>query len=223
MPVGRKSSHSIEMINSAAFNPSPAILYSYRRCPYVMRARMALQYAGIAVEHREIELRNKPQSMLQVSPKGTVPVLCVGDMVLEQSIDIMHWAIEQSDPDGWSNVDDAIAQAWIEKNDGPFKVLLDQYKYPNRFPELEQEAVLNDALELMLLPIEKSLLAHPYLLGSKMTWVDVAIFPFIRQFSMVDAERFEQLPIPTTKEWLAQHLQSELFKSVMHKHPVWVD
>jgi glutathione S-transferase len=184
---------------------------------------MALQYAGIDVEHREIELRNKPQSMLQVSPKGTVPVLCVGDLVLEQSIDIMHWAIERSDPDGWGDVDDASAQAWIEKNDGPFKVLLDQYKYPNRFPELKQEAVLNDALELMLQPIEKSLKAHPYLLGSKMTWIDVAIFPFIRQFSMVDAEQFEQLPIPATKEWLAQHLQSALFKSVMHKHPVWVD
>jgi glutathione S-transferase len=184
---------------------------------------MALKYAEIDVEHREIELRNKPQSMLQLSPKGTVPVLCVGDLVLDQSIDIMRWAIEQSDPDGWGNVDDAIAQAWIEKNDGLFKTLLDQYKYPNRFPELDQEAVLNNALELMLLPIEKSLQAYPYLLGSKMTWVDVAIFPFIRQFSMVDSERFELLPIPATKEWLAQHLQSDLFKAVMHKYPVWID
>ena len=211
------------MINLAVLNSLPVILYSYRRCPYAMRARMALKYAGIDVEHREIELRNKPQSMLQLSPKGTVPVLCVGDLVLDQSIDIMRWAIEQSDPDGWGNVDDAIAQAWIEKNDGLFKTLLDQYKYPNRFPELDQEAVLNNALELMLLPIEKSLQAYPYLLGSKMTWVDVAIFPFIRQFSMVDSERFELLPIPATKEWLAQHLQSDLFKAVMHKYPVWID
>lgn len=223
MPVGRKSSHSIKMMNSAASNSSPVILYSYRRCPYAMRARMALKYAGIDVEYREIELRNKPQSLLQASPKGTVPVLCAGDLVLDQSIDIMRWAIEQSDPDGWGHVDDAIAQAWIEKNDGPFKILLDQYKYPNRFPELEQEAVLKDAMELMLLPIEKSLQAHPYLLGNKLTWVDVAIFPFIRQFSMVDPKRFEQLLIPATKMWLAQHLQSELFTSVMHKYPVWVD
>ena len=199
------------------------ILYSYRRCPYAMRARMALKYANIEFEHREIELRNKPQSMLLVSPKGTVPVLCMGDEVLDQSVDIMRWAIDQSDPAGWGNVDDAIAQAWIEKNDGPFKALLDQYKYPNRFPELNQEAVLEQALQIMLLPMEQSLQATQYLLGDQMTWVDIAIFPFVRQFSMVDVNRFEQLPIPAIKRWLAQHLESELFNSVMHKHPVWRD
>ena len=199
------------------------ILYSYRRCPYAMRARMALKYANIEFEHREIELRNKPQSMLLVSPKGTVPVLCMGDEVLDQSVDIMRWAIDQSDPAGWGNVDDAIAQAWIEKNDGPFKALLDQYKYPNRFPELNQEAVLEQALQIMLLPMEQSLQATQYLLGDQMTWVDIAIFPFVRQFSMVDVNRFEQLPIPATKRWLAQHLESELFNSIMHKHPVWQD
>lgn len=199
------------------------ILYSYRRCPYAMRARMALKYANIEFEHREIELRNKPQSMLLVSPKGTVPVLCMGDEVLDQSVDIMRWAIDQSDPAGWGNVDDAIAQAWIEKNDGPFKALLDQYKYPNRFPELNQEAVLERALQIMLLPMEQSLQATQYLLGDQMTWVDIAIFPFVRQFSMVDVNRFEQLPIPSTKRWLAQHLESELFNSIMHKHPVWRD
>lgn len=199
------------------------ILYSYRRCPYAMRARMTLKYANIEFEHREIELRNKPQSMLLVSPKGTVPVFCMGDEVLDQSVDIMRWAIDQSDPAGWGNVDDAIAQAWIEKNDGPFKALLDQYKYPNRFPELNQEAVLEQALQIMLLPMEQSLKATEYLLGDQMTWVDIAIFPFVRQFSMVDVNRFEQLPIPSTKRWLAQHLESELFNSVMHKHPVWRD
>jgi glutathione S-transferase len=199
------------------------ILYSYRRCPYAMRARMALKYASIEVEHREIELRNKPQSMLLASPKGTVPVLCMDGLVLDQSLDIMHWAILQSDPDGWGNADDAIAQAWIAKNDGPFKVLLDQYKYPNRFPELDQAAVLNEALQIMLLPMEQSLQATQYLMGDRMTWVDVAIFPFIRQFSMVDLKRFDDLPIPATKVWLAQHLDSELFQSVMHKHPVWRD
>jgi glutathione S-transferase len=199
------------------------ILYSYRRCPYAMRARMALKYAGIEVEHREIELRNKPQSMLQASPKGTVPVLCMDDLVLDQSLDIMYWAISQSDPDGWGSADDATAQAWIAKNDGPFKVLLDQYKYPNRFPELDQAAVLNQALQIMLLPMEQSLQATQYLMGDKITWVDVAIFPFIRQFSMVDAKKFEQLPILATKKWLARHLESELFHSVMHKYPVWRD
>jgi glutathione S-transferase len=199
------------------------VLYSYRRCPYAMRARMALKYAGIDVEHREIELRNKPQSMLLASPKGTVPVLCLDDVVLDQSLDIMRWAIEQSDPDDWMDVDDAIAQAWVEKNDGRFKVLLDQYKYPNRFPELDPQAVLDGALEWMLLPMERSLQNSQYLLGNKMSWIDIALFPFIRQFSMVDATQFEQLSLPATKRWLTQHLESELFNVVMQKHPVWQD
>ena len=199
------------------------ILYSYRRCPYAMRARMALKYAGIALEHREIELRNKPQSMLDASSKGTVPVLLIDQLVLDQSLDIMRWAINQSDPDGWGNIDNQIAQTWIEKNDGRFKTLLDQYKYPNRHPQLDPEAVLDEALQLMLLPIEKALQHSQYVLGSKITLVDVAIFPFIRQFSMVDPERFNQLPIPAAQKWLSKHLESELFNSVMQKHPVWLD
>jgi glutathione S-transferase len=188
-----------------------------------MRARMALKYASIEVEHREIELRNKPQSMLLASPKGTVPVLCMGDTVLDQSVDIMHWAISQSDPDRWGSADDAIAQAWIAKNDGPFKTLLDQYKYPNRFPELDQVEVLREALQIMLLPMEQSLQVTQYLMGDQMTWVDVAIFPFIRQLSMVDHKKFDDLPIPAVKRWLTQLLESDLFNSVMHKYPVWRD
>ena len=199
------------------------ILYSYRRCPFAMRARMALKYAGVDVEHREIELRNKPQSMLAVSPKGTVPVLCIGNEVLDQSVDIMRWAIKQSDPARWGVVDEVIAQAWVDVNDGPFKTLLDQYKYPNRFPELDREAVLNEALQIMLLPMELSLQKSQYLLGDNMTWVDVAIFPFIRQFSMVDIKRFEQLPIPALRAWLTRHLESDLFNSVMDKYPAWLD
>ena len=115
------------------------ILYTYRRCPYAMRARMALQYAGVQLEHREIDLRNKPQSMLRLSPKGTVPVLDVDGLVLDQSLDIMRWALKVSDPDGWNILDKDIAQAWIEKNDELFKSLLDQYKYPNRYPELNKQ------------------------------------------------------------------------------------
>ena len=188
-----------------------------------MRARMALKYAGIQVEHREIELRNKPQSMLEISPKGTVPVLRINDLVLDQSLDIIRWALRQSDPHGWTDVDESIAKAWIEKNDGPFKILLDQYKYPNRFPELEPEAVLDEALQLMLIPMEQALQQSQYLLGDRLTWVDIAIFPFIRQFSMVNPDRFEKLPIPAVKRWLTERLESELFDSVMHKHPIWVD
>ena len=198
-------------------------LYSYRRCPYAMRARMALKYAGIQVEHREIELRNKPQSMLQISPKGTVPVLRIDDLVLDQSLDILRWALQQSDPQEWRGVDESIANTWIDKNDGPFKTLLDQYKYPARFPELDPEAVLDEALQVMLIPMEQVLQNFQYLMGNRLTWVDVAIFPFIRQFSMVEPKRFEQLPIPAVKKWLNQQLESELFDSVMQKYPTWKD
>ncbi|QWE19049.1 glutathione S-transferase [Polynucleobacter corsicus] len=198
------------------------ILYSYRRCPYAMRARMALKYAGIEIEHREIELRNKPQSMLLASPKGTVPVLCLNGLVLDQSLDIIHWALQQSDPDGWGAVDQLSSQSWIQKNDGPFKVLLDQYKYPNRFPDLDQESILNSAIALMIEPMEDALQLSPYVLGNKLSWVDVAIFPFIRQFAAVDPQRFEGLPFTALKKWLNQHLESELFGAAMEKHPIWV-
>jgi glutathione S-transferase len=184
---------------------------------------MALQYAGIQVEHREIELRNKPQSMLLASPKGTVPVLCVDELVLDQSVDIMHWALTISDPDHWAEVDENVSQDWIDKNDGPFKTLLDQYKYPNRYPDLNPETVLNEAIELMLKPLESALESHDYLLSKKLSLVDVAIFPFIRQFSMVNPQQFDQLPFPSTKKWLTQLTQSELFHSVMHKYPVWIE
>jgi glutathione S-transferase len=184
---------------------------------------MALQYAGIEFEHREIALRDKPKSMLLVSPKGTVPVLCVGAQVIDQSLDIMHWALEKSDPDGWKNVDEEIANRWIMKNDGEFKILLDQYKYPNRYPELKQEDVLNAAMSTMLKPIETALQTHQYLLGKKISWVDIAIFPFIRQFAAVNPEQFSKLPLPSTQKWLAQHIESPLFNSVMEKHATWVD
>ena len=199
------------------------ILYSYRRCPYAMRARMALKYSGIQLDHREIALRDKPKSMLLASPKGTVPVLCIDGQVIDQSLDIMHWALQKSDPDGWKNVDEKLANSWLEKNDGPFKTLLDQYKYPNRHPELNPEEVLSDAMELMLQPIETALNNHEYLFGNKLSWVDIAIFPFIRQFAGVNPQRFEELPLPKTRKWLTQQIESKLFNSIMDKHPTWVD
>ena len=184
---------------------------------------MALTYSGIELEHREIDLRNKPKSMLLASPKGTVPVLCVNGLILEQSIEIMRWALEQSDPDGWLRVDHGLAQRWIEKNDGPFKVLLDQYKYPNRFPDLNQLDVLNSAIELMFKPMESALQSSKYLMGNKMSLVDVVIFPFIRQFAAVNPQQFEGLSLPSVKVWLNHHLDSELYNSVMGKYPTWID
>jgi glutathione S-transferase len=184
---------------------------------------MALKYAGIQFEHREIALRNKPKSMLLASPKGTVPVLCINQIVLDQSLDIMRWALEQSDPDGWSEVDEVESSVWIEKNDGPFKALLDQYKYLNRFPDLRREDVVSAATDLMLQPMEKRLNSSQYLMGNQMSWVDVAIFPFIRQFAAVNQSWFDEQAFASLQNWLNQHLQSELFHSVMDKYPTWSD
>ena len=188
-----------------------------------MRARMALKYAGIEVQIREISLRDKPASMLKISPKGTVPVLHSNSLVLEQSIDIMRWALEQRDPGAWLSVDQSLANTWIAKNDGPFKKLLDQYKYPNRFPELVATQILDNAIEVMLQPMEDALESSPYLMGTQLSWVDIAIFPFIRQFSMVNPQEFEKLPLPHLKCWLAERLESALFQSVMEKYPTWVE
>ena len=184
---------------------------------------MALHYAGIDLEHREIALQSKPQSMLLASPKGTVPVLCIDGLVLEESLDIMLWALGQSDPDGWLQVDSQKAKTWVANNDGPFKTLLDQYKYPNRYPELNPEKVLSSAMELMLKPLENALQDQMYVLGNKISWVEVALFPFIRQFSMVNPEQFAQLPLPKTCQWLGKNIGSALFEAIMEKHPTWVD
>ena len=204
-----------------------AVLYSYRRCPYAMRARMALAYAQIPVEIREISLREKPASMLASSPKGTVPVLKADDLVIEQSLEIMFWALQKSDPDQWlkSSVLDEALQL-IELNDGSFKALLDQYKYPERIkvsPSLTREAILEKAIQTFIAPLEQRLVSQPFLLGNQLTIADIAIFPFIRQFAMVDKDWFDSAPFPHLKKWLEFHLESPLFSGVMQKYPTWQD
>ena len=207
-----------------------AVLYSYRRCPYAMRARMALAYAQIPVEIREISLREKPPSMLAISPKGTVPVLKAGSLVIEQSLDIMFWALEKSDPDQWlkqSILDDALQL--IALNDGAFKVLLDQYKYPERtkvgspFNSVDRETILEKAIEIFIAPLEERLSEHQFLFDDNISIADIAIFPFIRQFSMVDKDWFDSAPFPQLKKWLDFHLRSPLFIGVMQKYPIWQD
>ena len=197
-----------------------AVLYSYRRCPYAMRARMALSYAGISVEIREISLRDKPLDMLSISPKGTVPVLQMGTLVIEQSLEIMQWALSQSDTDSWLNNLEASTDL-ITINDGPFKRLLDQYKYPNKFPEVVLKDTLDQAMDIYLLPLEQRLQKTRYLLDDHMRLADVAIFPFIRQFSMVDPVWFEKSHLYHLKKWLNEQIESDLFLSVMHKYPTW--
>lgn len=191
------------------------ILYSYRRCPYAMRARMALSYTKLAVEHREIALRAKPAHMLQISPKATVPVLLLADgKVLEESLDIMRWALAQHDPDGWLATYDA---ALIADNDGAFKQALDGYKYAQN-PTKQQHRT---QAEQFLRKLEARLQQHAYLCGASCSATDIAIFPFIRQFAAVDAAWFECSSYAALRLWLSGLVGSELFLSVMQKHPVW--
>lgn len=199
------------------------ILYSYRRCPYAMRARMAIWAANIQVEVREISLREKPAHLLQISPKGTVPVLQLPDgAVLEQSLDIMQWALAQNDPQGWLNAAPEAVNALITINDGDFKKALDRYKYPDRYPEHTQ-AFYCEQGEHFLQRLEAALEQHDYLLGDKPSMADVAIFPFIRQFAAVDADWFVISPYPRLRTWLERWLESPLFVKVMQKFPTYTE
>ena len=204
----------------------PPILYSYRRCPYAMRARMALRYAKIDVEIREIALREKPLHMLAVSPKGTVPVLVLSSgKVLEQSLDIMDWALAQSDVDEWIVQNQEVQKLTadlIATNDGAFKQALDKYKYAIRFPENPPD-VYRAQGEAFLQRLESLLQQNAYLCRNAVSKADAAIFPFVRQFSMVDETWFETANYPALKTWLNGFLNSQLFIDVMQKHPVWKD
>ena len=200
-----------------------SILYSYRRCPYAMRARMALWCAEIAVEVREISLRDKPPEMLALSPKGTVPVLhCADGRVIDQSLDIMRWALAQNDPCGWlrwreGSEEYALQESLIKINDTTFKHWLDRYKYAERYPEFAADYYRQQALTCQLDVLEQLLSKHAYLGGEHATLSDVALFPFVRQFAAVDAAWFEASPYPATRTWLRGWLESALFKQIMAK------
>ena len=183
---------------------------------------MALNYAGIAVELREVLLRDKPNSMLQASAKGTVPVLVLpGGRVIDESAEVMQWALEQRDPEQWWRKDLANeTNALVEENDFVFKKHLDHYKYADRHPE--QPAIFyRTAAEKFLQQLEQKLVRRRFLTGSDLTFADVAIFPFIRQFAFVDKAWFDQAPYPSLQAWLHSFLDSDLFLNVMKKFPTW--
>ena len=201
-------------------------LYSFRRCPYAMRARLAIVLAELKVELREIVLKNKPAQMLAISPKGTVPVLELVEAdgssrrVIEESRDILQWALEQHDPQAVLDVEPASAQALIEQNDNEFKHWLDRYKYSDRYPELSQ-LEYRERGELFLQVLETLLAKHRYLLGDTISSADIGIMPFVRQFAHVDQEVFYQLPYPHLQQWLRDWLQHPAFQQVMVKLPAW--
>ena len=197
------------------------ILYSFRRCPYAIRARMAIAYASINLEVREVSLANKPPEMTHISPKGTVPVLQLDNRIIDESIEVMAWALEQSDPDNWLAIDlKQQQQSLIEENDNSFKAYLDKYKYWDRFPERSQQAY-RDQAEQFISKLDKKLSKHSYLLGNNICLADVAIFPFIRQFAFVDKDWFDQANYPALQRWLNEFLDLPLFIRVMKKHSVW--
>jgi glutathione S-transferase len=192
------------------------ILFSFRRCPYAIRARMALACAGIRVAIREVDLKNKPPELLAISPKATVPVLHLpSGEVLAESLEIMHWALAQNDPQGWLAFSEADATllAW---NDGEFKYFLDRYKYADRYPEFSEDYYRGQG-EVFLAELESRLKANAFLCGASFALADAAIFPFVRQFAAVDNAWFQACPYPALRTWLEKQVASDLFTAVMLK------
>jgi len=187
---------------------------------------MTLAYTGIRVELRDILLKDKPADMVAASPKATVPVLkCNDGRVLEESFDIMLWALNQRDPDGWLPDDENLCKkifALVEENDGPFKANLDQYKYHVRFPDSPRESY-RDAGAEFLQKLDSLLTRNNYLVSDRITFADIAIFPFIRQFANSDRDWFDAAPYPYLQKWLENFLSSEQFSYVMKKRPIWQD
>jgi len=194
------------------------ILYSFRRCPWAMRARLALRYAGCAVEIREVTMKNKPAELLALSPKGTVPVLDTGHGVLEESLDIMRWALEQHDPQDWRlQADPAAAQqadALIARNDSAFKAQVNLYKYAERYPEHSREHYRQQA-EPWLATLEQLLEGRSYLLAEHPSLADAALLPLMRQFAGVEPQWFAEAAYPRVRSWLEGWLASELLRTVM--------
>ena len=203
------------------------VLYSFRRCPYAIRARLALAVSGVGYELREVSLKDKPAEMLAASPKGTVPVLVLpGGQVIDESLDIMRWALSQNDPDGWLSPALNDMPDLITDNDGKFKHALDRYKYPNRYP-LESDGdthafALAQRLEaanwLQTLESRLSQGWQVWLCGPQPSLADTAILPFVRQFAHTDAAWFAAQPWPQLQAWLANFEASAMFKNVMAKH-----
>ncbi len=200
---------------------SAPILYSFRRCPYAMRARMALIISGQTCALREVALKAKPDAMLEASPKGTVPVLVLRDVtVLEESLDIMHWALSRNDPEDWLGPDPAHRDRLIADNDGVFKHHLDRYKYPNRYDNVDPMEHRAGGLAV-LEALNRLLEQRPFLLADRRSLADVALFPFIRQFANTDRDWFDALPLAPLQTWLSRCLESELFAQAMKKVSPW--
>ena len=196
------------------------ILYSFRRCPWAMRARLALRYAGCAVQVVEVKMKEKPAELLALSPKGTVPVLDSGDGVLEESLDIMRWALEQHDPEDWRLLADPAAarqaDALIARNDSRFKAQVNLYKYAERYPEYSRAHYRQQA-EDWLAELENLLADRAFLFANHPSLADAAVLPLMRQFAGVEPEWFAEAAYPRLRNWLQGWLDSALFNAIMAK------
>ena len=201
---------------------SAPVLYTFRRCPYAMRARLALAISGAEIRIREVVLRDKPAEMLAASPKGTVPVLVLPDgHVIDESLDVMRWALALNDPENWLGADAAETAALSAQCDGPFKQALDRYKYPTRYDGVDPLAQRAAGLDILRTWDTRITPSGSHLLAPHRTLADMAIFPFVRQFAATDRAWFAEQDLPALKPWLDAHLASPLFKSIMTKHAQW--
>ncbi|MEM9061824.1 MAG: glutathione S-transferase [Pseudomonadota bacterium] len=192
------------------------ILYSFRRCPYAMRLRLALDASGFAVELREIVLRDKPAEFLAASVSATVPCMVTDGLTIDESLDAMIWVLEQHDPEGWLDMPEE-SHAWIARCDGPFKDALDRTKYATRYPDAdpeEQRVIATDFLNDLNSQIDGWIFGKP-------TLADYAILPFVRQFAFIDKPRFDAEPWPNLQRWLEAFLSSDRFARIMQKYPKW--
>jgi len=207
--------------------PGTPVLYSFRRCPYAMRARLALQAAGVQCELREVALKQKPEALLQASPKGTVPVLVLQDRVIEHSLDIMLWALQGHDPHNWLPIDPSLqtdALALVAQCDGDFKFHLDRYKYPNRFdlPPGPHGGISHRTQGAVFLAhLNTRLQQQAFLIDHQWRWADAAIAPFVRQFAHADGAWFASQAWPALQAWLSGFEASAAYDGVMEKYKPW--
>jgi glutathione S-transferase len=203
------------------------ILYSLQNCPYAMRARLAILLAQQRVQIRAITMKDKPSDMLQASPKGTVPVLIVDeDLVVDESLDIMLWALDRNDPENLLYKHDSTALPEmlkaIAENDTEFKPNLEKYKRAKRFHGDDLENCRLEC-EPFIQNLEQRLSQHEFLMGETPSLLDYALLPFIRQFSRVNKAEFAHDRYTNLRQWLRYHLQSRLFSRAMFKYPLWLD
>ena len=198
------------------------ILYSFRRCPYAMRARMAIHISSQKCEIREVLLRDKPPSMLEYSSKGTVPVLVLqSGEVIDESLDVIDWALNLNDPDNWQrSKDNEKTKELIKINDGEFKYHLDRYKYSKRYDNEDPEFHRKKCLSFIE-KVNSELQNSKYIFDDAISYIDISLLPFIRQFRIADNEWFDELPYENVKSWLSNFLNSELLKSIMSKYDLW--